>query len=66
MEYRGVKYTITQEARPDAWRWRTVVGKPPVIRTGEASTPMQAELHVKKLIDWSLSQAERLKNEDPF
>jgi hypothetical protein len=37
MEYRGIKYTITQETRPEAWRgvaWRTVVGNPP--RCGEA------------------------------
>lgn len=63
MEYRGVKYTITQEARPVAWRWRTVVGKPPITRTGEASTQMQAELHVKKVIDWY--EQRRVARDDP-
>ena len=63
MKYRGVEYTITQHARPEAWRWRTVVGKPPITRTGEAPTQMQAELHVKKLIDWY--EQRRVARDDP-
>jgi hypothetical protein len=67
VEYRGVKYTITQGTQPNGlWRWRTVVGKPEMLRMGEESSRMQAELSVKRVIDWSLSQAERSKTEDPF
>jgi len=64
MEYRGVKYTITQGTQqPYVWRWRTVVGDPAMLRTGEESSQLQAELMVRRLIDWSLSQAERAKRD---
>jgi hypothetical protein len=62
MEYRGVKYTITQGTQqPDVWRWRTVVSEPPVLGMGEESSQLQAEFMVRQLIDWSLSRAERSK-----
>jgi len=34
---------------------------------GEASTKLQAELHVKQLIDWFLSQSQRraMADDDP-
>jgi hypothetical protein len=38
MEYRGVEYTITQGTQPDVWRWRVMVGKPEMLRMGEAAT----------------------------
>ena len=64
MEYRGVKYTITRGTQqPDAWRWRTVVGDPAVLRMGEESSQLRSELMVRRLIDWSLSQAERSKSD---
>ena len=47
MEYRGVKYTITQGSRPDVWKWRVMVGKPEMLRMGEATTQMHAELQVR-------------------
>jgi hypothetical protein len=65
MEYRGVKYTITQGPKPDVWRWRTVVGQPEMLRTGEASSEMKAELYVKKFIDWSLARQEAQRRSKP-
>jgi len=65
MEYRGIKYTITRGTQqPVVWRWRTVVGDPAVLRTGEESSQLQAESMVRRLVDWSLSQAERSKRDE--
>ena len=54
MQYRGVKYTITQGNRPDVWKWRLMVGKPEMLRMGEAATQAKAEIQVWKVIDRAL------------
>lgn len=51
MKYRGVEYTITQGTRPDVWKWRLMVGKPEMLRMGEAATQTRAEIQVWKVID---------------
>ena len=53
MEYRGSQiHDHPGDSTARRVAGRTAVGKPPITRKGEASTEMQAELHVKKLIDW--------------
>ena len=53
MQYRGVNYTITQ-TRPDVWKWRLMIGKPEMLRMGEAATQTKAEIQVWKVIDRAL------------
>lgn len=54
MQYRGVEFTITQGTQPDVWRWRAMVGKPEMLRMGEATTQMHAELQIRQVIDRAL------------
>ena len=51
MKYRGVEYTISQGNQPDVWKWRVLVGKPEMLRMGEAATQMRAEIQVWRVID---------------
>lgn len=60
MKYRGVEYTITQGIQPNVWRWRVMVGKPEMLRMGEATDLIHAELQVRHVIDRSLKFQERL------
>ncbi len=51
MEYRGIRYTIAQAKRSDVWQWRVMVGKPEMLRVGEASTEALAEAQVREVVD---------------
>lgn len=51
MKYRGVEYTIIQGTQPDVWKWRVMVGRPEMLRMGEATDQMHAELQVRHVID---------------
>jgi len=62
MEYHGVKYTITQGTQPDVWRWRVMVGKPEMLRMGEATTQVKAEIEVWRVIDRALEVQKRLQS----
>jgi hypothetical protein len=62
MQYRGVEYTITQGTQPDVWRWRVMVGKPEMLRMGEATTQMHAELQVRQVIDRALDLQKSLRS----
>ncbi len=64
MKYRGVEYTITQGIQPNVWRWRVMVGKPEMLRMGEATDLIHAELQVRHVIDRSLKFQERLGKTD--
>jgi hypothetical protein len=64
MKYRGVEYTIIQGTQPDVWKWRVMVGKPEMLRMGEAIDLMHAELQVRHIIDRSLKLQERLGKSD--
>lgn len=64
MKYRGVEYTITQGTQPNVWRWRVMVGKPEMLRMGEATDLIHAELQVRHIIDRSLKVQERLGKSD--
>ena len=60
MKYRGVEYTITQGTQPNVWKWRVMVGKPEMLRMGEATDQMNAELQVRHVIDRALKVQEGL------
>jgi hypothetical protein len=67
MEYRGVKYSVVQGALPNVWKWRVLVGRPEMLRMGEAETQIMAEKHVQAVIDRAIElekalQASRDKN----
>ena len=62
MQYRGVEYTITQRTQPDVWRWRVLVGTPPLLRMGEADSQMHAEVQVRHVIDRSLKVQKSLQS----
>jgi hypothetical protein len=67
MEYRGVKYSVGQGALPNVWKWRVLVGRPGMLRMGEAETQIMAEKHVQSVIDRAIElekalQASRDKN----
>jgi hypothetical protein len=64
MEYRGIEYSIVKGKSPNVWRWRVRVGKPEMLRLGEAATEQQAKADVHALIDraFQLEQA-RVKRE---
>jgi len=64
MKYRGVEYTIIQGTQPDVWKWRVMVGKPEMLRMGEATDLLHAELQVRHIIDRSLKIQERLGKSD--
>ena len=51
MEYRGVKYSVVQGTLPNVWKWSVLVGRPEMLRMGEAGTQMMAEKHVQAVID---------------
>jgi len=55
MEYRGVKYSIVQGTSPDVWKWSVIVGKPQMLRLGEAATEQRAAVEVRSVIDRSLA-----------
>ena len=60
MKYRGVEYTMTQGSQPNVWKWRVMVGKPEMLRMGEATDQMHAELQVRQVIDRAAKVQERL------
>jgi hypothetical protein len=57
MEHRGVKFTITRDVAFQTWRWRTMLGNPPKLRTGEEASEAQAEVQVKQVIDWFIDSS---------
>ena len=64
MKYRGVEYTMTQGSQPNVWKWRVMVGKPEMLRMGEATDQMHAELQVRHVIDRARKVQERLGKSD--
>jgi hypothetical protein len=62
MEYRGVKYSVVQGSSPNVWRWQVVVGKPEMLRIGDAATERQATAEVHDVIDRALAMQEALRS----
>ena len=61
MEHRGVKYAVVHDARHDLWRWSVLVGRPEMLRIGDAESEHQAEVHVRAVIDRALELEEMLR-----
>ena len=61
MEYRGVKYSVVQGALPNVWKWRVLVGRPEMLRMGEAETQVMAEKHVQAVIDRAIGLEETIQ-----
>jgi len=64
MEHRGVKYSVVQGVRSDVWKWSVLVGRPEMLRIGEAATEHQAEMQVRLVIDRALALEEFLSRSD--
>jgi hypothetical protein len=63
MEYRGVKYTVVQGTLPGVWKWSMLVGRPKMLRLGEAATQVMAETQVQTIIDPAISLEEILSSQ---
>ena len=61
MEYRGVKYSVVQGALPNIWKWRVLIGRPEMLRMGEAETQAMAEKQVHAVIDRALELEKALQ-----
>jgi hypothetical protein len=61
MKYRGVSYSIVRGNTPNVWRWSVMVGRPEMLRIGEADTEQQAEAKVHEVIDRALKVEETLR-----
>lgn len=60
MEYRGVKYSVIQ-GNSGVWKWAVTVGKPPMLRIGEASTEQQVKIEVHRIIDRAIELEAKLR-----
>jgi hypothetical protein len=61
MEYRGVEFWIVPGSVPNVWRWRVRVGKPEMLRLGEAASEQEAKAQVHALIDRACALEEMLQ-----
>jgi hypothetical protein len=61
MKYRGVSYSIVRGNTPNVWRWSVMVGRPEMLRIGDAATEDQAELEVREVIDRAIELEQSLR-----
>jgi hypothetical protein len=61
MEHRGVVYAVVQDVRHGLWRWSVLVGRPEMLRIGDAESEHQADLQVRAVIDRALALDEMLR-----
>ena len=61
MKYRGVAYSVVRGGPPNVWRWSVMVGKPEMLRMGDAETERRAEIEVRGVIDRALDVVEALR-----
>jgi hypothetical protein len=61
MKHRGVSYSIVRGNTPDVWRWSVMVGRPEMLRIGEAATEHQAQAEVHEVIDRALKVQKTLR-----
>jgi hypothetical protein len=59
--YRGVEFSVVKCTLEDSWRWSVRVGKPSMLRVGEAPNEQQAELKVRSVIDRAIAVEETLQ-----
>jgi hypothetical protein len=64
MRYRGIEYSVVQgSGMPEVWRWKVLVGKPEMLRIGEAPTERQAEVRVQAIIDRAIEIQEGFRSQ---
>jgi hypothetical protein len=61
VEHRGVKYAVVQDARLGLWRWSVLVGRPEMLRIGDAESEHQADVQVRAVIDRAFGLEEMLR-----
>jgi hypothetical protein len=64
MEHRGVKYAVVKDERLGLWRWSVLVGRPEMLRIGDAESEHKAEVQVQSVIDRALALEEMVRNRD--
>jgi hypothetical protein len=64
MEYRGVKYAVLKDERLGRWRWSVLVGRPEMLRIGDADSEHKADVQVRSVIDRALELEEMLRGRD--
>jgi hypothetical protein len=64
MEYRGVKYAVVKDERLGLWRWSVLVGRPEMLRIGDAKSEHKAEVQVQFVIDRALALEEMVRGRD--
>jgi hypothetical protein len=64
MEHRGVKYAVVKDKRLGLWRWSVLVGRPEMLRIGDADSEQKAEAAVKAVIDRALALQKSLRGRD--
>jgi hypothetical protein len=64
MEHRGVKYAIVHDARLGLWRWSVLVGRPEMLRIGDADSEHKADVQVRSVIDRALALEEMVRSRD--
>jgi hypothetical protein len=61
MKYRGVSYSIVRGNNSNVWHWSVMVGRPELLRIGDAATEHQAEADVRNVIDRALKVEKTLR-----
>jgi hypothetical protein len=61
MEHRDVAYAVVHDARLGLWRWSVLVGRPEMLRIGDAESEHQADVQVRAVIDRAFGPAEVLR-----
>jgi hypothetical protein len=62
MEHRGVQYAVVHDARLGLWRWSVMVGRPEMLRMGDAESEHQADVHVRAVIDRAFALEEKFRS----
>ena len=57
----GVQYAIVHDERLGLWRWSVMVGRPEMLRMGDAESEHQAEVHIRAVIDRAFALEEMLR-----
>ncbi len=65
MEYRGIKYSVTEGSLGIVWKWSVLVGEPEMLRAGEAPSAQQAEMQVRHVIDRAIAVLNTLRRSKP-
>jgi hypothetical protein len=62
MEYRGVRFVVVKDERLGRWRWSVLLGRPEMLRIGDAESEHKADVQVRAVIDGALALQEMLRS----